>query len=413
MSNEDSSYRVVELVAENFKRLKAVRIQPDGDIVVVAGANAQGKTSVLDAIWAALAGKRGVKEITQPIRSGETKASVYVDLGGLRVTRKWGPTSGPTGTLTVTTEKGAKLQRPQEVLDALLGALSFDPLAFANEDPKKQREMLLSVVELPFDPEELDGLRRSKYDERTEVNRELRSLKSRLDSMPPVNAPNEPVDVAELSARINALHRLADRRRDIGRRYEETMAAIRRLEEELRSQRELLQGISEEAGEVGPPDNGEELAALERQLRDVTATNQAVYAKQERARVASELSGVEAVVEMLTEEIAAIDKQKVDGLAAARMPVDGLGFDEDGVLFNGVPFSQASGAERLRVSTALAMALNPDVRVIRISDGSLLDSSNMALLADMAREHDFQLWIERVDESGEVGVVIEDGEVKS
>ena len=59
----------------------------------------------------------------------------------------------------------------------------------------------------------------------------------------------------------------------------------------------------------------------------------------------------------------------------------------------------------------MAMALNPEIRVIRITDGSLLDSGNLALIAEMADEHDFQVWIEKVDESGTIGVYIEDGAV--
>ena len=91
----------------------------------------------------------------------------------------------------------------------------------------------------------------------------------------------------------------------------------------------------------------------------------------------------------------------------------GLGFDDDGVTLDGVPFAQASAAEQLRVSVAMAMALNPKVRIIRITDGSLLDSENLALIEEMAGANGFQVWIERVDESGAVGVVIEDGEVKA
>ena len=39
-----------------MKRLKAVDITPDGTLQIITGRNAQGKTSVLDAIWLALGG---------------------------------------------------------------------------------------------------------------------------------------------------------------------------------------------------------------------------------------------------------------------------------------------------------------------------------------------------------------------
>mgnify|MGYP001295983560 FL=1 len=61
----------------------------------------------------------------------------------------------------------------------------------------------------------------------------------------------------------------------------------------------------------------------------------------------------------------------------------------------------------------MAMAINPKLRVIRIMDGSLLDRQAMAQIEEMARERDFQVWIERVDENGTTGVLIEDGEVQA
>ncbi|MGN8821735.1 hypothetical protein ACTNC1_12740, partial [Atopobiaceae bacterium HCP3S3_A4] len=99
--------------------------------------------------------------------------------------------------------------------------------------------------------------------------------------------------------------------------------------------------------------------------------------------------------------------------ASATFPVEGLGFDETGVTFKGVPFSQASSAEQIRVSLAMAMALNPTLRVIRILDGSLLDDDSMQMVADAAKEGGYQVWIERVSDPSESAIVIEDGEVSA
>ena len=59
------------------------------------------------------------------------------------------------------------------------------------------------------------------------------------------------------------------------------------------------------------------------------------------------------------------------------------------------------------------MAINPELRVIRVNDGSLLDKKHMAIIEKMAKEKDFQVWLECVDESGTVGIYIEDGEIKN
>ncbi|GAG42212.1 unnamed protein product, partial [marine sediment metagenome] len=77
---------ILGLRAENVKRLKVVEIRPDADggLVVIAGPNAAGKTSVLDSIAMALGGKRLIGP--KPIRAGQKTASVKVDLGELIVT---------------------------------------------------------------------------------------------------------------------------------------------------------------------------------------------------------------------------------------------------------------------------------------------------------------------------------------
>ena len=48
--------QIVELRAENVKRLSAVTIRPTGPVVEITGKNEAGKSSVLDSIWMALGG---------------------------------------------------------------------------------------------------------------------------------------------------------------------------------------------------------------------------------------------------------------------------------------------------------------------------------------------------------------------
>lgn len=85
--------------------------------------------------------------------------------------------------------------------------------------------------------------------------------------------------------------------------------------------------------------------------------------------------------------------------------------DGDVVVVSGKNGAQASAAERLRVSMAIGMAASPTVRVARITDGSLLDSDGMKIVAALAAEHDMQVWVERVSDGDGTGVRIEDGEV--
>ena len=158
---------------------------------------------------------------------------------------------------------------------------------------------------------------------------------------------------------------------------------------------------------------GHQIDPLEARLAVSDEINKQVRAAAERAQVKTRLDEARGRYQTLTEQIDTVDESKSAGIAAAKMPIDGLGFDETGVTYGGMPLKQCSSSEQLRVSTAVAMALNPQIRVLRITDGSLLDSDNLATLEELARAHGFQIWVEKVDESGKVGIVIEEGRVKA
>lgn len=416
----DTGLRVVKLEVERFKRIRAVEITPDpnSSTVTIAGRNAQGKSSVIDAIWAALSGAAAVKgtSTTRPIRDGENSARVTVDLGDIVVTRTW---SGEKTALKVESKDGAKYSSPQRMLDEMVGRLSFDPLAFASLPAKDQQSELLGLVELPFDPAVLAGQRKSAFDERTDVGRTVKQLKGQLDGFPEIgdDVPDEPVSVAALVAELDTARELEvsievanDEIATARNILAETDRAISELREKENRWLEKLEETK--ARLAGLPDRID-IEPIRSRIDNAETINAGVRRKQERQQVLDQLEDWREKQDALTARIADLDKTREAGLAAAEFPVPGLGFDEDGVTLDGVPFAQASAAEQLRVSVAMAMALNPKVRIIRITDGSLLDSENLALIEEMAGANGFQVWIERVDESGAVGVVIEDGEVKA
>ena len=77
------------------------------------------------------------------------------------------------------------------------------------------------------------------------------------------------------------------------------------------------------------------------------------------------------------------------------------------------PLDQLGEAEQIRISTAIAMATNPKLRVIRIMHGEALDEDSLAVIAKMAEENDFQVWMAKVDSTGKVGIFLEDGQIKA
>ncbi len=426
---ENLTMKIIQLNAENVKRLKAVEIKPgDGGLVIVAGRNGQGKTSVLDSIEYALAGKRSLPE--KPVRCGQDKATITVALDGqppLTVRRTITESGG--GQLTITAGDGLRAASPQTLLDKLCGSIAFDPLEFIRMEPRKQVEVLRALVGLDFS--ELDAQAAELFSERTEVHRQAKAVKARLDASQVFNgAPAAEIVVSDLlgelkrrqaANRANGLHRdeLKSMASAIDEIDQEIVAAEHRIAElqaSLATKRQLADSLrlkhaakSQEVRQLTDADCGE----IERQIADSERLNAQVRASAARAQLADEHASLCGRANVLTERLADVASDKAALLGAAQWPVPGLGFDAGGVTLNGLPLGQASSAEQLRVSVAMGLAAHPELRVLLVRDGSLLDADSLAKLAEIAAEHDAQVWVETVSIGEQCSVIIEDGHVAS
>jgi DNA repair exonuclease SbcCD ATPase subunit len=304
---------------------------------------------------------------------------------------------------------GASYNSPQTVLDKLVGRLSFDPLDFTRLSPREQVATLLDMVELDVDLDQLARDRQRIYDDRTEVGRQRKMFEGQAAGAGAMEkAPEQEVDAQELVMQYqSAVAAKADYERLLSR-ISVWQDSIEQLREDLANAQTNLAVLIGERDAMPPT---LDLNALQDEIANAEETNRAVRRNDQRAAVAQAVGDVREQWDTLTANIEAIDTARTEALAKAKFPVPGLGFDDDGVAYNGIPFSQASSSEQIRVSLAMAMALNPTLRVIRILDGSLLDEDNLELIAQQAALEDYQVWIERVADGSGVGVVIEDGAV--
>ncbi len=415
--------KIVKLSASNVLRLKAVEIEPDGVLQVITGKNAQGKSSVLNAIYLALAGGAASREIVKPVREGEDYAEVSVDLGELIVTRTWDKAKGEKATtkLTVQYADGSKPNRPQELLDALVGHLAFDPLAFTRLKPAQQREELLDLLGLDFSAQDAERARLFSLREATGQEKRAFGVQPKLDK----GAPLTEKSASDIVARVATANRIEERRRalewqqadrrsrigGIEERVASLQSEIKALQEEAAAHSQMIIEIAAEAAELPEP---EDLDALRAELAEVEDYNRTVRENQQIRDKTAKQDELAEQYTALTHKIEGIDAAKDAAIKAAEMPVDGLGVDGFGVTFNGMPLNQASSAEQIRVSMAIAIALHSELRVAMISDGSLLDADSLAEVKRMAAEHDTQVLLEMVgdaESAAPAAIVIEDGSV--
>lgn len=423
--------KIKAIAIENFKRLKDVKIIPENSLVIIGGKNMQGKSSVLDGISGALEGKRSLPP--DPIHHGAAGAEIILELVGkqdLVITRTF---TDSDSYLKVTTKEGAPLRSPQKILDALFNTF-IDPLAFEQSTADQQLAIMRGLTGLNF--AEIDSDREAAYANRTEVNRKINTAEARLQRMTYREDIDAPVDVQGLldyRKEMEAEHtKIASKRHELDKRkstlndaiagVKDKQEYIEDLENQLRIAKENLEsrkGLMEEAeinynllygelDETVEPD----FTDIDTKIAGATEHARLCDENQRYADEQSELEQSRDDADAYTESIMTLDQQKKDMVASVKMPLKGLAFGDDGVTFNDVVFEQCSQAEKLMVSCSIGLALNPELRVLLIRDGSLLDEDSMEIVAKIADEFDAQIWIERVGNADENAIIIEDGMVR-
>lgn len=411
------SLRIINLKAENYKGLRVVDITPTTNVVMITGKNGQGKSSVLDAIYAIFCGGAASRVTQRPIHDGEDWAIASASVGDsvtgevkYVVTRRW--KDNDSGTVTVMAPDGAKYGSPQKMLDEIIGKLSFDPFAFVSQSAKDQVDTIVGILgdALPFDPAELDRQRRGIFDRRTEVSRDVTKLEGQLAQYaePADDVPDEELSASELMRDVEAARQSNARRDEVDSIIGSRANAVEDLKRRLEEADSALRSAEAHKRTLSPFRDVDPILA---KLDSIEETNRKVRAKLARQAIANELSDRKAEHAHQTLELQRIDKTKADGIAAAKFPVDGLSFNEDGVTFNKVAFGDCSDSEQARVSIGIGMAGNPELRVMRIDRAESLDSDAIAIIEEMAGDNDYQIWAAKVDEHNGIGFVMELGEV--
>jgi len=410
--------KILKLTAENFKKLSAVEITPDGNVVMITGKNEAGKSSVLDAIEVALCGGRMPKK---PIKDGEVRGKVEVDMGEYKVTRKF---FGATSTLTVETtgETKSKISSPQAFLDKIVGSLSFDPLAFLKKTPADQRNTLMDFLGLNL--QEFEDKILSIKAQRSEVRRDKERALHKAESITTTpNVPPQEISSDSLLAELKAIQLHNEECQKIATEnavnYQKQQAVLedisaakkaiedwkKRLTALEAQERDLAKLLHRESETSAIKKNS---AEVEAKLKSLEATNAAIRKNAQKKEAIAEADKCTEEYRRLGDEIKIVENQKAKKLAETPMPVKGLSILTDGLAFNGIPLEQECDSMKLKICVAIAMALNPKLKVLRIN-GNEFDNDSLKVIGELVAEKDYQIWIEKVADDNTIGFYIEDG----
>lgn len=402
--------RVQKISIRNVMGIEALDFEP-GRITVIEGGNGAGKSSVLEAIKAALGGG---KDATL-LRKGTQKGEVVLLLDdGSTITK---PVSElGRDDVAFSDARGVERPRPQTALSRLVNDESLNPVSFLMAKPKERVERLLKALPVRLTPEmvrsiypgsellkpesriyglhafdAIAALRKDDYDARTGVNRtakEMRAMIADLERSLPANVPEAPE--AELAAVQAALSEI---KRERSRRREEVDAwHFREIERIRREADERKEAIDDELGPKAQKltEREAELVEASKHVERVATARETIRARSERAaQLEEESRELSARIEKLDELKASI---------AAQQKLKGVEVVDGDLLVDGIPFDRVNTARRVQVAVQLAELSAGELGLVVVDGLECLEAEMFEAFVQYAAKRKVQFVVTRVTE---------------
>ena len=445
----------------NFQVIEQFSADFDGTVYFVTGDNELGKSTLLKAIGALLTGQRD-----DVLRNGASKgfAKMVVGDDGEEYDVQLSFTeANPRGTLTIKQKTTGMATNNVSMLQRIFGYQDFDAVEFSrwSETADGRRKQIAVVKALLPEKvrariEEIDESVKTLKEERTGVNRDVKTFAGFVDTMAKQLAPGdltkyaEPVDVTELmqcqetNAKLiekakTVRAKLAERNAQIAaipgeidaenNRYQCELATIDRRVADAKAAYEKAVADAEKARKETSEIHNGEIAAIEQRRKDYTerkenaenwlakyeannpentnvpallaeaeAHNKRYHVVCQYREKKAQYDGFKAKAEQMDADIAKLADERAMLIANAELPIAGLSFTDDGLELNGVPFvpGKISDSQTMEIAAKLVIASNPKVKVFRIARGESLGQKRLETIIDIARRNGFQGFLECV-----------------
>lgn len=408
---------VVRLEVDSYKRLRAAHVTPTPTgLILVRGKNAAGKSSLIESMLDVL----GVEKADLPITEGVHAGGVKVRLSNgnseedLIVEEKITRDSAGKAkrALSITAANGSKKKGPAGVLKSLRGHFA-DPVAFLDMPDAEQVKTVLKTLGLDEELAILEDAHAGLYDRRRDLGRDVDRLgKALAEISTEVEGLPEPSTTDTIEGLTTDLQTAKDHNATIGThqaamraaeargkeaaaRLERLQVEVAKLEEEIAVQRnawDLSAGTIRGESPIDPAPIVEALKAHEEAAKHAGRRELLESTRAQHEEAVGAHGHIEEGLVNVRQSIAEL-------LGSADFPVDVMAYDHEAktLMIGGIPFSQASQAERLKAAAAIAMAGSPTIRVMFAREGSLLDEESRVQLAEIAEASGFQLWLEVVE----------------
>lgn len=416
-----TEYKIQRVQIKNFKNIENLELDLQGKSIFLIGDNALGKSSIIQAIWVALSNKNKPKE---PIREGADKAEIMVVIGAdgkeYQVKKSF---TEKTEKLEITSPEGFKTEK-LESLAKLVGDINFDVLKFVNlvntaDGRREQVKMIRSFLTEETNAK-IDAINeniKNIEDNRTELNTNIKRLKTAIESQEITPTERETYkDVVVVEHLIKQqeeaqkiISKIEESEREIihqqstiktlDKQIEEAEKAWKNLVQQQIERQQKVDGLTRELENAVKP----EIEPIKQQI--INAGNHNEMVKKIKALDEQKNTYVNAVEKYrsLGEEREAKNAEKAKLISDSKLPIEHLTFDENGLYLKGIPLdeTQQSTSELMEVGFKLAIAKEPNVRIVQVPRAESLGAKRLKDMMEFAKAHNFQVFYEEVQRGQE------------
>lgn len=408
--------KINRLEVENVKRIKAVRIEPTANgLTVIGGKNSQGKTSVLDAIAWALGGNKF--RPSDPHRDGSViPPNLKITMSnGLIVERK-----GKNSDLKVTDPEGGK--GGQQLLDSFVEELALDLPKFMQASGKDKAKTLLHIIGVEDQLTELERKEKELYSERRFVGQTADQKEKFAKEQPYYpDAPDDIVSPSELIRQQQEILARNGQRQQWIREYDGILNEINILDQKIEEYENVLRRSKEQRSELLEKSAAaqktprqlkmESTEELEESIRNIDEINRQVRANLDKLAAEDDARHYREQYDSLTAQIESVRKAQTDLLQSADLPLPELSVSEGELIYKGQKWDCMSGAEQLKVATAIVRRLNPQCGFVLLDRLEQMDLDTLKEFGAWLEAEGLQAIATRVSTGEECSVIIEDGYV--
>jgi DNA repair exonuclease SbcCD ATPase subunit len=414
---------LIELRIVNFQGVASFVASPDGKSMELRGDNGRGKSSVINA----LAWGLGFNPAEEIIRNGTDESHTEIAIGEYIAIRKWKRGKKPTLNIKLASNK-APLGSSPALLRGFLEQIERN--TFSTRKPAEQAAILRKICP-GCDTADLDAEHAKRYQERTDINRDAKTLAAQAAGIvvpdAPANVPAD-VDLVEIAEKktVAEKERAAQGKsityRDAWKiEVQRCKNEIERLKCELKkSEQSLLHSTLqlEEADKIVNELKPIDTSTIDEEIRQAKITNaerleqrqahnDTKFKREQREHLQKQVRAKEKASERITERLAEIEAEKAEQLAAAKLPIEGLAIAGDVVTLYGVEVSCLDNFPRMSLDVRLAAAQGHRIAIVR--DAILLNSQHRAELERIASGQSLQLIVEVVCEGQSLSAEIVEG----